>query len=244
MAGVEAVIHLVGIIVERPRRGQSFENVHLDGTRNLLEAAGGSGVRRWVHMSALGTRPEAVSRYHQTKYAAEQAVRASGVEWTIFRPSLIHGPDGEFMRMVKSFCTGLMPPFLPYFGRGLLGLGGAGLVQPVWVGDVAKCFVGALDCPAAVGQVYELGGPDRYTWPQFYEVCRRHIPGARRKPVVAIPAWLARGIAHLPAAPFSGDQVIMSVEDNVCDVRKAETDFKMQFASFEGTFAEYAGSMR
>jgi len=94
VAGADAVIHLVGIIRERPRRGQTFQRVHIEGTQNLLRAARAAGVRRWVHMSALGTRPEAASRYHQTKYAAEQVVRASGLEWTIFQPSLLHGPDG------------------------------------------------------------------------------------------------------------------------------------------------------
>lgn len=240
VAGADAVIHLVGIIRQRPRRGQTFQRIHVEGTHNLLRAATAAGVRRWVHMSALGTRPQAASFYHQTKYAAEQAVRAASLQWTIFRPSLIHGPDGEFMRMVKGLCTGLMPPFLPYFGRGLLGLGGAGLLQPVWVRDVAQCFVAALKSPAAVGRVYELGGPDRYTWPQFYEVCRRHIPTAKKKPIVAIPVWLAKLMARLPVAPFNVDQVIMSGEDNICDTRQAQFDLGVALAAFEPTFSQYA----
>src|SRR5687768_9499458 len=99
LRGCDAVIHVVGIIMERPGKGVTFERIHVEGTRNVVDAAVRNGVRRYVHMSALGSRPDAASRYHRTKFQAEQYVRGSGLEWTIFRPSLIHGPRGEFMRM-------------------------------------------------------------------------------------------------------------------------------------------------
>jgi NADH dehydrogenase len=88
--GIEAVIHVVGIISQAGKH--SFDNVHLGGTRNMLLAAGQAGVRRFVHMSALGTRPKAASLYHQTKWASEESVRQSGIAFTIFRPSLIFDP--------------------------------------------------------------------------------------------------------------------------------------------------------
>ena len=91
MRGCDAVVHLVGIIRERPSRGVTFGAVHLEGTRRVVDAAARNGVRRYVHMSALGTRPDAASDYHRTKYEAEEYVRAGGSDWTIFRPSLIHG---------------------------------------------------------------------------------------------------------------------------------------------------------
>lgn len=115
----DSVIHLVGIIIEKPGHGQTFDRVHVLGTRRLVEAAKAAGIRRWVQMSALGTRPNAVSSYHRTKWQAEQAVRDSGIDYTILRPSIIHGPDGEFMQMVKSFWCDRDPPFVPYFGTGL-----------------------------------------------------------------------------------------------------------------------------
>ena len=83
----EAVIHLVGIIIERGP--STFERIHVHGTVDLLKAAREAGIMRFVHMSALGSRPNAVSRYHQTKYQAEQTVMQSGMNWTIFRPSVI-----------------------------------------------------------------------------------------------------------------------------------------------------------
>src|SRR3989304_8264423 len=97
MEGVEAIIHLVGIIVET--KGASFENVHYHGTVNVVEAAKKAGVKRYLHMSALGTRADAESRYHKTKWQAEENVRNSGLDWTIFRPSVIFGSEDEFINM-------------------------------------------------------------------------------------------------------------------------------------------------
>ena len=98
MQDCQAVIHLVGIIMEKPSKGITFEHIHVGGTRAVVEAAVRNGIQRYIHMSALGAREDAASAYHRTKYAAEQYVRASGLEWTILRPSLIHGPHGEFMK--------------------------------------------------------------------------------------------------------------------------------------------------
>ncbi len=239
--GADAVIHVVGIIMEKPRRGQTFERVHTSGTERLLATATKAGVRRWVQMSAIGARPNAVSRYHLTKWHAEQAVRDSGMAYTIFRPSVIHGPDGEFMQMVKGFCCGPFPPFMPYFGAGLLGRGGAGSLQPVWVEDVAHCFANAVTNDRSIGETYPLGGPDRYTWPALYQTCQKHLPKAKenRKPL-AIPVWYANLIAAMPGAPFNRDQVIMSQEDAVCESAKARETFGREFAEFESTFAGYA----
>jgi uncharacterized protein YbjT (DUF2867 family) len=241
--GADAVVHLVGIIAERPARGQTFERIHVEGTSNLLAAARGGGVRRWVHMSALGARPEAPATYHRTKYEAEQRVRGSGLQWTIFRPSLIHGPDGEFMRMVRGFCTGWFPPFLPYFGKGLLGNKGGGSLQPIWVEDVARYFTAALGNARSIGQVYGLGGPTVHTWPALYELCRDvFTPGSRRRPR-GVPVWYAKLIAGLPGVPFNRDQVLMSQEDNVCAMDKALADFDIQPADFAPTLAQYAPHM-
>src|SRR5260370_171617 len=102
VAGCDAVIHLVGIIRERPALAETFERLHVDATLNVLAAASGAGVRRVLHMSALGTRPGARARYHQTKWRAEEAVRSSGLDWTIFRPSIVYGHGDGFV-------TGLAP---------------------------------------------------------------------------------------------------------------------------------------
>lgn len=247
--GCQAAIHLVGIILESPLTGQTFDRIHRRGTINVVEAVRNAGVRRYAHMSALGTRPDAVAEYHRTKYAAEQFVRESGLDWTIFRPSLIHGPDGEFMRLIKVFVCDLIPPVIPYFGDG------ENLLQPVSVKDVAYCFVESLFRPETVGQTYELGGPMSYSWKSLYRTCQRLMPCARRKPLVSTPLPIAKVLpwvvmptltalgvvsAKMRLLRFNRGQVTMSQEDNVCDPTLAERAFGITMRAFEDELYDYA----
>ena len=247
ISGCDAVIHLVGIIMEKPSKGITFDRIHFEGTKNVVDATVRGGVRRYVHMSALGVRSDAVSQYHKTKYLAEQYVRASGLDWTIFRPSLIHGPRGEFMHMEAKWARASAPPFLfmPYFGAGLFGRGGAGKLQPVYVGDVSRAFVDALEKPRTIGNVYPLAGPDELTWPQLHRTCAAAITG-RRRWVMAIPAWYAKivtGVAPSGLLPFNRDQVIMSQENNTTDLAKFKSDFAWDPKPFEPTLREYASKL-
>jgi NADH dehydrogenase len=250
----QAVIHLVGIIIARPLRGQTFHRIHVKGTQNVVHAIRGHDIRRYLHMSALGTRPDAVSKYHQTKWAAEEIVRNTGLEWTIFRPSIIHGPDGDFMRLMKSFMCGLLPPVIPYFGSGTARL------QPVSAKDVAYCFVESLVRPETIGQVIPLGGPRPYSWIELYETCRALIPGARNwKPLVSQPVALAKvvAVASTPVMAlaekivksaglfrFNVGQVQMSQEDSICDPTIAERVFGIRMRSFEEELAVYADQIK
>lgn len=250
----QAVIHLVGIIIARRLQGQTFERIHVRGTQNVLAAAQEAKIERFVNMSALGSRENAVTPYHQTKWQAEELVRASELDWTIFRPSLIHGPEGEFMQLMKSFVCGIAPPMIPYFGDGLAKL------QPVSVKDVAHCLVDALIKPATIHQAYSLGGPRVYSWVQFYNACRLKMPSARRwKPLVSLPAPLARAMARLSAPPmavaelvlpplrkfrFDAGQVTMAQEDSVCDHTFAEDAFDIKMRDFEEELFTYADMIR
>src|ERR1051325_2607377 len=130
---MDAEIH-VGIISEF--RQNTFENVHLMGTRNVVTAARDQGVKRFIHMSALGTRPNSVSRYHQTKWEAEEIVRGSGLDFTIFRPSLIFGPRDMFVNTFAKIIR--FSPIVPILGRQ------DARFQPVAIDTVASAFVKAL----------------------------------------------------------------------------------------------------
>ncbi len=242
-ANCSSAIHLVGIIAEHPRQGVTFEKVHVEGTRRVIDALHRAGVRRMVHMSALGTRPDARSTYHQTKWQAEQLVRSSSLDWTILRPALIHGPAGEFTQMAIAWARKRKAPwlFMPYFGRGLLGTGGSGRVQPVYVEDVARAFVEALENPRTLGQTYDLAGPDPLTWPQMHRAFAEAVIG-RPRLTAAIPAWYARLLTRvLPrwAIPFNRDQVLMAEEDNTADLRPFVADFGWCPRPFEPTLREY-----
>lgn len=249
---VDACIHLVGIIMEQPGRDITFERLHVEATRGIVAASEAAGVLRYVHMSALGARPDAKARYHRTKFEAEQIVRASRLPWTIFRPSVIHGPDGEFTAMVAKWVRGQAPPFLfmPYFGAGLLGRGPRRLVQPIYVNDLAEAFVRALETDRTVREVYPLGGPDRMTWPEMLGAFRDAIAPGSRKPAIAIPAWKAKALAQLAAAaalgsllPFNVDQVIMSQEDSICDTKRVEQDLGLTLTSFATGVEQYASRL-
>lgn len=249
----DAVIHLVGIIMENPGKGITFERMHVEATRNIVAAAQAAGVLRYVHMSALGSRMDARAEYHRTKFCAEEIVRGSRLAWSIFRPSIIHGPAGEFTEMVAAWVRGQAPPFLfmPYFGSGPAGTGYRYHLQPVFVGDVAAAFELALHHPAAIREVYPLGGPDIVTWPQLLTTFRDAMPNAPkwRKPL-PIPAWYAGSLARAFAffgmqtlLPFNEAQVIMSQEESTCDISKVREHLGLSPRGFAESVATYAAGL-
>jgi NADH dehydrogenase len=247
LCGCDAAIHLVGIIMEKPSAGVTFERIHNQGTRRAIDAAKRAGVRRYLQMSALGTRPDAVADYHRTKYLAEQYVRGSGLDWTIFRPALIHGPGGEFIQMEAKWARKMAMPFLfmPYFGVGLFGLGRKRLVQPVFVGDVARAFVDALEEPNTIGEVYPLGGAQQMTWPAMHEVVAKTVVGHKRW-TLPIPTWYATLLTKVVPAgllPFNRSQIQMAGEDNACDNGKVIADFGWTPAGFETSLKAYADQL-
>ena len=223
MAGCDAVIHLVGIIREHPAANVTFERVHVEGTRNVLEAARAAGVRRYVHMSALGTRRGAASRYHQTKWAAEEAVRASGLAWTIFRPSIIYGRGDGLVTMLASMVRRL--PLVPVIGSGRQR------IQPIPVEQVAAGFAGALEQPATIKQTYEVGGPEAVTMLELLDLIGRAL-GRRRVRRVHVPLGvmtpLARLLHPLPGFPVTPDQLLMLGEDSVCEPRPFFDAFQLE----------------
>ncbi len=238
-----AVIHLVGIIMQNRWAGQTFDRVHRLGTDAVIGAAREAGIKRFIHMSALGARADAVSAYHSTKYAAEQDLRDSGLDTTVFQPSVIHGPDAEFMSLMKTMACSLIPPFMPYFGSGTSRL------QPVSVKDVAHCMVEALWRDETIGRTILMGGPKTYSWKELYATCRRLIPGARAwKPMMSQPIplakLLARTVMKTPLVPrhlkFNVDQVQMSQEDSTCPTGPIESLFNIRLRDFESELARYA----
>jgi NADH dehydrogenase len=212
MSGCDAVVHLVGIIREHPARGITVERLHVDATLNILAAATTVGVRRLLHMSALGARPDARARYHRTKWRAEEAVRSSGLDWTIFRPSIIYGPEDGFVTTLARVVRRL--PVVPVIGSGNTRL------QPVPVQTVAEGFARALDQAASVAQTYEVGGPDPHTLNEIIDLLGE-ILKRRKVRKVHVPFPLVRRLAvvlqGLPFFPVTTDQLLMLEEDNVCD---------------------------
>jgi NADH dehydrogenase len=242
-----AIVHLVGIIAERPKAGVTFDRIHDQGTARLVAAAKKAGVKRFIYVSALGARPDAPSAYHRTKFAAEQHVRAAGLDWTILQPSLIHGSGGQFTKMLAGWARGTAVPylFMPYFGAGPLGRGHKFQVQPIHVDDVAHAVADSLENPATIGEVYPLGGPDRMTWPEMYRTAANAIVGHDR-PIVPIPAWYAELLTRVvprSLLPFGRSEVQMSQEENVCEMAKAAAAFGWTPRPFDGTLTSTPGTI-
>lgn len=237
MPGVDAVIHLVGIISEF--RAHTFENVHILGTANVLGAARKAGVRRYLQMSALGTRPDAVARYHNSKWAAETMVRESDLDWTIFRPSIIYGPGDGFVNLFARMSR--FSPVLPVIG------GGRSKMQPIPVGEVATAFVMALTEPRAVRQTFDLCGGEILT---LTEILNAILAVTRRRRVkLPLPMALARcqaaaletlfpALLHRPP-PLNRDQLLMLREDNVGDGWPANELFRLKTVPFREGIAAY-----
>jgi uncharacterized protein YbjT (DUF2867 family) len=209
--GCRSLVHLVGIIREHPGRGVTFERLHTVATTNMVRLAEEAGVARFVHMSSLGTRAGARTGYHRTKWEAEEAVRGSRLEWTIFRPSVIYGPGSEFLAMLRRL---VRLPLTPVIGDGRYRQ------QPVAVEHVAEGFVRALAKPETRGQVFEVGGPRPYAFVEILDLVGAAL-GKPRVRKIHVPLGLMRPLVRLleplPFFPLTSDQLLMLQEDNVCD---------------------------
>jgi len=236
--GCQAAVHLVGILREHGE--QTFQAVHVAGTGNVVAACRSAGVRRLVHMSALGAGRGTDTGYFRTKEEAETCVRQSGLDWTIVRPAVIHGPRSDFMIQMARLVARRGP--VPLVGRGLQ------VLQPVWVEDVARLFAVALRRHATAGQTYDVGGPDILTLRDFYRTLARVLLGREKRfaavptPLVRAGAWLAAHVASNP--PVTPDELRMLQAARPCDTRPAAEAFGFEPAPFEPTLAAYAGELR
>ncbi|MBE0429718.1 MAG: complex I NDUFA9 subunit family protein [Thermoleophilia bacterium] len=225
-AGCDAFIHMVGIIFQP--RGATFEQIHVQGTYNAMAAATVAGVKRYLHMSALSAGPDTGSEFYRTKWMAEEAVRGSGLDFTIFRPSMIHGPGGDFIEMLAQQIR--WAPVVSVIGAG------HNRVQPVAVADVAASYSRALRDDRTIGQTYDLGGPDQFTFNEMIDsMCR--VMGKRRLKV-HIPVSLARPAAwffeRVQKKPLlTTDQLKMLQIDNVCDITRMKEELGVDPVAFE-----------
>ena len=212
MKGCDAVVHLVGIIVERG--GNTFARVHHLGARNVVEAAKRAGIARFVHMSALGVRADGVAAYQTTKWRGEEEVRHSGIPYCILRPSLIFGPgDGFVTQMIEIMRSS--PLLRPVPGNG------SPRFRPIFIDDVTACFARALTNDRAVNQTIELGGAEELSLEQV--LARIARSAGVRKPPVHIPmplmfagAFVAQNLWKNP--PVTVDQLRMLGEGSTCDI--------------------------
>ncbi len=207
ITGSWAVINLVGILFENSR--QNFAALHSVGAEKLAQIAKQAGVQRFVHMSSLGVDKLVKSKYARTKSIGEKTVRAAFPEATILRPSVVFGAEDNFYNNFANMAT--FAPALPLIGGGMTRF------QPVYVMDVARAVLAALESPEAIGETYELGGPKVYS---FKDVLTYICKTTGRKPALLnLPFGFMRFAAtfteFLPSPPLTRDRVTMLELDNV-----------------------------
>lgn len=237
--GADAVVHLVGIIVEQGTA--TFQGVHVEGTRAVLAAARHSRVPRFVHMSAVGARDEpGATRYHRTKWHAEELVRGpeGGISQAIFRPSIISGPENAPIRLLAHLHR--WSPLIPVFGDGRFP------TQPVWVDDVALAFALAAEQSDKVG-VFELGGPQVLTYEEFVLAIGR--ASGHPRPLVHVPLGAVRAAAGVfdllgAAAPLTTDQLQMLVEGSATPANAITAVFGIEPLPFVDGLKRYLSPTR
>ncbi|MDX1500273.1 MAG: NAD(P)H-binding protein [Woeseiaceae bacterium] len=213
----DAVIYLVGILRERPAQGITFERLQYRGVVDTLAAAAASGVRRLVLMSANGVEARATP-YQDTKYRAEQAVAESGLDYTVFRPSVIFGDPQGRMEFATQLCRDMVRPPLPAVAFRSRDAAGDGQIRmsPVHVEDVAAAFVAALDDASLTGRTLVLAGPEVLTWSDMLERIGRAV--GRQKIVLPMPVRLMRlaasALDRFEFFPVTRDQLTMLVQGN------------------------------
>ena len=206
--GADAVVNLVGILRQSGR--QKFARVHRDAPGALARQALDAGAATFVHVSAMGVSASAPAEYARTKAEGETAVREAFPAATIFRPSLLIGPEDDFFNRFAGIAR--VSPFLPLIG------GGRTRFQPVYVADAAAAVVRGVEDPAGTrGRTFELGGPSVYTFKELMQLMLREI--CRKRALVPVPFGLAAAGAAvtgwLPFAPLTLDQVRLLKTDNV-----------------------------
>lgn len=229
--GCNAAIHLVGII--RQSGENTFKRVHVDGTRNVVEACRQWGVRRLIHMSAAGADASSSLPYPRTKGQAEQLVENSGLEWTIFRPSIVVGRESPFLRQM----AGLVKPcwkIVPIIGDGRY------IMQPIGVDEVSRLFVRAIPLEQAKRKIYALACGQAVTFDQFIDTLSHVLCGQSARWKLHVPMLLAGRMISimerfLRNPPINRQELAMLTASRPLSTTAAERDLDWQPLTLEET---------
>ncbi len=229
----DAVIHLVAII--REKGAMTFQRVNYQGTRNVVQAAATAGVKRLVHVSAIGASSDPANRYMYSRWLAEQEVVRGGIPYTILRFSVGFGEGDEFFNRLAAVVR--MSPLVPVIGDGKARF------QPMAVEDVARCILLALERQDTIGRAIDLGGPEYYTYEGLLDLVietlgvktvKFHMPLGLMRPVAVVMNALA------PSPPISPEQLKLLTMDNVTSLDAVEREFGFRPMSPRGNIGYIA----
>jgi NADH dehydrogenase len=219
--------------IEAPRKGRTFEAIDAGGTEKLVDAARKAGVRRLLYMSGAGAAPDSPRHWFRAKWRAEEAIRGSGAEWTILRPTWIYGPRDVSLNRFVNFARRLQAVPMTNFGRQRMA--------PVFIDDIAKLAADSLATEAAAGQVFEVGGPDVMSMRQV--IGRALAVAGIRRPIIPGPSPLiklaAAPLALLPTPPltpaavdFINQPATVAIESLLARMPRRLTPFDEGLASY------------
>jgi NADH dehydrogenase len=223
--GVDAIVNLVAIL---DGSDAEFQAINAQGPANLVDAAESAGVRRLLHMSAAGVTESNApkTRYWRTKLAGKRAVMESSLDWTVFEPSFVFGKGGGAL---KTFEGLLRAPVVAVIGDGRYRH------QPVWIGDVARAYVVALERPETIGKPYARGGPQVFQFNELLDDLAR-ITGRAPRRKIHVPVGLMKAqaavLSHLPPPlRVTREQIEMLIEGTECDLSGMREDLRIEPAS-------------
>ena len=234
--GAEAVVHLVAI--PRETGGRRFEQVNVGGTQRVAAAAERGGVRRFVHLSVLGVADDPKLAYLHSKWRGEDAVRSSGLDWVVLRPSLMFGPGDGFFRLIRTTLRWWSPGVVVIPGKG------DARFQPLSVDDLAIAVEKSLTDAERPRSVYELGGPAWLTYREIVDEVMRVTRMNRLKlgmPIPLISALTTVTDRVLPVFPVSHDQIASLQRPNSTELDAFETAFGVKPRPLD---LRYLGSRR
>lgn len=239
LTGADGVVHLAAI----PRDwdgGASLRLVNTEGTRNVVAAAREAGVRRFVHLGAMGVVDDPDLHYASSKARAIALVRDSGLDWTVLSPSVMYGPRDGFFNLIAGLVR-LSPGVVPLTGRGTARF------QPLAVSDFARTVVLTLGDRGTIGHEHQLGGPRYWTYREIVEEVLRGM--GKRRLLVPMPVALIRlvaGAAELVRAPFpaSTDQLRQLRLDNIGALDGVASAFGFEPQPMEGALTHLRHRVR
>jgi NADH dehydrogenase len=226
--GCDAAVHLAGTRREQPKQRVTFERAHVAATKNLVASLARLGVQRLIHVSAAGAGRDAASAFLRSKWAGEEEVRASGLQWTIVRPSLLFGPGDCFSATLAVWLRRL--PLFPLPARG------SPRIQPLAVQDLVAVLAAVLDRKDMASREIQVGGPEAMTLDELVRRAGR-ATGHLRTLVHLGPRWarcLVGALQFLSRPPITADQLAMLQADSTCDATATSELIGSPTQRFEG----------
>ena len=229
----DVVIYLIAVIREFPRKGITWEKLQFKAVRSCIDISKTHNVKKFILMSANGVKPHGTN-YQKTKFMADEYLKNSGLNYTIFRPTSLFGdPRGngrpEFNTQILNDMLSLPIP-APLFHNGLVPLNaGEFSFSPIHVKDVASIFVKSINNESMLNKIYNLGGPDKVSWKNMIKTVSQAV--GKKKFAIPAPVFVVKSIAsifkYFKWFPVTPEQLTMIMEDNTCESKELFENLKI-----------------